>query len=139
MVNTLLPVCAAYSSLESGKYMALAMRQVKVYLKLGVMIAVIAVVLLLVLMNRNHTTDVWFFATYEDVNILWLMLITAVSAVICWWGARKIFRVLHELKEVRQAAILDQQMQEQRRVSQELAEREKRIDEKIRHSITEES
>ncbi len=119
--------------------MALAIRRIKVYLKLGLMIAVSVVVLLLVFKNRNHTADVWFFATYEDVNILWLMLVTAVSAVICWWGARKIFRVLRELKEVRQAAMLDQQMQEQRRVSQELAEREKRIDEKIRNSLTEES
>lgn len=119
--------------------MALAMRQIKVYLKLGAMITVVAVVLLLVLMNRNHTVDVWFFAKYQEVNILWLILITAVSAVICWWGARQIFRVLRELKAVRQATAFDRQMQEQRRVSQELAEREKRIDEKVRHSITEES
>ena len=119
--------------------MALAIRRIKVYLKLGVMLAVVAVVLLLVLMNRENTANVWFFAKYERVNILWLMLVTAVSAVICWWGARKIFRVLRELKEVRQAAVFDQRMQEQQRVSQELVEREKRIDEKVRHSITEES
>jgi len=118
--------------------MTLALKRVKVYLKLIATCTVVVIVLLVVLMNRSNTADVWFFGRYRDVNVVWLIAVTSVSSVLGWWGVRRVFRVVRELREVRRARRKELQLDEQRRLADELAEREKKIDEKIRRSITEE-
>jgi type VI protein secretion system component VasK len=118
--------------------MSLALKRIKVYLKLSAILAVIAVILLVVLMNLDKRTDVWFFKPYEQVNVLWLILITAVSAIASWWIVLRVFGTLRELRGLRQAREDRQKIDEQQRLARELAEREKRIDEKLRRSITEE-
>ncbi len=118
--------------------MGLALRQFKVYLKLGSIVVGAVLILLIVLMNRRNTADIWVFKTYEDVNVLLLILVTAVASVISWWAVRKIFRIIRELREVQRLKQSQVQLDEQRRLAQELADREKRIDEKVRRSITEE-
>lgn len=115
--------------------MTLALKQLKVYLKLAAVLTILIVVLLLVIMNRKNTADIWFFRSYEQVNVLWLILVTAVTSVIIWWVFRKVFGVMRELKEVRQSRKAQAQMQEQRKLADELSEREKRLDEKLRQSI----
>jgi len=119
--------------------MVLALKRLKVYLKLSAIGVVVLVVLLVVLMNREHKADIWFFKYYEGVPVLWLILVTALSSVAGWWGVSKIFRVLRELKEVRQAQSAEKQRLEQKRLAEELANREREIDEKIRRSIREET
>ena len=119
--------------------MTLAFKQVKAYLKLIAIVAVVAIVLLTILMNRANTADVWFFGRYPNVNVVWLIVVTSVSSIVGWWGVRKVFQVVRELREVRRLKSKEVQDEEQRRLARELAEREKRIDEKLRRSITEES
>jgi hypothetical protein len=119
--------------------MALAAKQIKVYLRLVAIGAVALVVLLVVLMNQKNRADIWFFGEYEDVHVLWLIAVTAVSSVVGWIVVRKIFSVIRDLKELRRAKRHEHQMAEQQRLAAETAEREKRIDEKLRQSITEES
>ncbi|GMV97562.1 MAG: hypothetical protein HRF43_01225 [Phycisphaerae bacterium] len=118
--------------------MTLALKRIKVYVKLTAIVAVIAVLLLLVLMNREYKTNVWFFKEYAQVNVLWLLMVTAVFSIAGWWIVAKVFATIRELREVRQAQVKEQVLAEQRRLAQELADREKRIDEKLRRSITEE-
>ena len=119
--------------------MALAARQIKVYLRLVAIGAVALIVLLVVLMNQKNRADIWFFGKYEDVNVLWLIAVTAIASIVGWIVVRKIFSVIRDVKELRKAKRLERQMAEQRRLAAETAEREKRIDEKLRRSITEES
>src|ERR1051325_5807408 len=118
--------------------MALALKRVKVYLKLIAVLAVVAMVLLVVLKNLDHKADVWFFWIDEQVNVLWLILVTAVSSIVGWWAIRKVFGVLRELRDVRRMSEAEMKLGEQRRLAQELAEREKRLDAKVRRSISEE-
>jgi len=118
--------------------MSLALQRIKVYLKLTAIAAVVAVILLIVLMNLDKRTNVWFFGSYEQVNVLWLILITAVSSIASWWVVLKVFGTLRELRDLRQARADRQKIDEQQRLARELTEREKRIDEKLRRSITEE-
>lgn len=118
--------------------MSLALKRIKVYLKLSAILAVVAVILLIVLMNQENKANIWFFQRYEQVNVLWLILITAASSIASWWLMLKIFSTLRELREVRAAERNRRAMSEQQRMAQELAEREKRIDEKLRRSITDE-
>lgn len=118
--------------------MSLALKRIKVYLKLSAIVAVIAIILLIILNNQDYKTDIWFFGLYRQVNVLWLLLVTAVISIASWWIVIKIFGTLRELRELRRARQAREKMAEQQRLAQELAEREKRIDEKLRRSITEE-
>jgi len=118
--------------------MSLALKRIKVYLKLTAIVAVVAIILLIVAKNQEYKANIWFFGMYEQVNVLWLILITAVSSIASWWILIKIFGTIRELRELRKARQTREQMAQQQRLSQELAEREKRIDEKLRRSITEE-
>jgi hypothetical protein len=119
-------------------HMTLALKRIKVYLKLVAILAVVAAILLIVLMNQDNKAAIWFFRPYEQVNVLWLILITAVSSIASWWIVLKIFGTLRELRGLKRDRENRQRIDEQQRLARELAEREKRIDEKLRRSITEE-
>ena len=119
--------------------MALALKQLKVYLKLIAISAAVAMALLVVLANRKRTADVWFFHEYNDVPVLWLILVTAGLAIVGWWGVRKVIGVLRDFRDLRRAQEAQRQVDEQRRLANEVAQREKRIDEKLHRSITEDS
>ena len=116
--------------------MALALRRIKVYCKLGATLAAVGSVLLIALMNLSRTSNVWFFHEYKEVPTFWLILVTAVSAIVGWWGVFKVVGVIRDLREMRASRAAERQREDQRRQAQELADREKRIDEKLRRSIT---
>ncbi len=116
--------------------MALALRRIKVYGKLGATVAVVGAVLLVVLMNLSRTADVWFFHDYRQVPTFWLILVTAASAILGWWGIRKVVGVVRDLRELRASKAAQRERDDQRRLGEALVEREKRIDEKLRRSIT---
>src|SRR3972149_5828092 len=106
--------------------MGLALRRIKVYGKLGATAAVVAAVLLVVLMNLSLTADVWFFHKYEKVPTFWLILVTAVSAIVGWWGIRKVVGVVRDLRELRESKATGRQREEQRRRAEGVGERVKR-------------
>ncbi len=118
--------------------MALALRRIKVYCKLALIGAVLLVVLLTVLFNRNKTVDVWFFGEYTGINVLYLILMTAAGSIGVFWIVTRIRGILTEVREVRAERRAAARLEEQKRMAEELANREKRIDEKLRKSITEE-
>lgn len=119
--------------------MTLALRRLKVYLKLVAIGAVVVMVLLIVLMNRTNDADVWLFHQYRDVNVVWLILVTAVSSIVAWWVVGKVFAVIRELRQVQRQKREEIARREQRRQAEELAERERRLDEKVRRAIREET
>lgn len=57
--------------------------KVKAWIKLGITVAAIVIVLLIVVKNWNNTTKLWFFGE-ATVNVLWLIVVTAVVSVIGW-------------------------------------------------------
>lgn len=118
--------------------MGLAIKKTKVYLKIGIGATVLILVLLIILMNRNNKADIWLFRGYEDVNVLWLSLVVAVSAVVIWWGTLKIASVVRELREVKRMNQVAAERQSQERIAQQLSDRERKIDEKLRQAISQE-
>ena len=118
--------------------MNLALRRVKVYSKLALMAAVAIVVLLVVVCNRQNEARVWFFTTFEKVNVLYLILITAVSSIAVFWTITRVLGVLREASQVRKDRRAAEQLAQQTKLAEELSNREKRIDEKLRRSLAEE-
>ena len=118
--------------------MPLAVKRIKVYGKFIAVTAVLGAGLLVVLMNLTRKADVWFFRDYREVPTVWLILVTAVVAIAGWWSFRKIVGVIRDLRELRLARQAQRRDEQQQRLAQEIAEREKRLDEKLRRSITSE-
>ena len=104
--------------------MSLALKRVQVYLKLFAILAVIAVILLIVLENQDNKANIWFFATYEQVNVLWLILVTAAASIASWWIVLKVFGTVRGLRALWQARQDQQRTEEQQRLARDLAERE---------------
>ena len=103
--------------------------------RLGLMAAVAVVILLVVVCNRQNEADVWFFTKFEKVNVLYLILVTAVSSVVLFWAIMRIRGVIREVHLVREERRNAEQAARQKKLAEELADREKRIDEKLRRSI----
>lgn len=119
--------------------MALALRRIKVYVKIGATVITALLIALVVFKNLDRKANVWFFHEYNDLGVLWLILITAVCSIVGWWGIGKVYTVWREYRELKQAEQAQRRSDEQRRLATELAEREKRIDEKIRRSISDDA
>jgi hypothetical protein len=113
----------------------LALQRIKVYLKLTLTVAVVVIVLLVIAFNRDHRTNVWFFGTFEKVNVVSLMLVTAAVSILAWWGVIRLAGLWREVRELRRQERVNAELAEQKRLVQELADREKRIDEKVKQAI----
>ncbi len=116
--------------------MGLALRRIKVYGKLTLIGVIAVLVLVVVFKNSSSTVDVWFFKTYEKINVLYLILITAVASIALFWIFTRIWGVLREVRELKKERQEAERLAAQKKLADELAEREKRIDEKLRRSIT---
>lgn len=117
--------------------MSLAVKPWKVYLRMALVVGVAGGIGLVLLMNRGNSAPVWFFwltDSTKPMNVTWLMLCTAVATLFSWWSfsfARGLWR---DAKEVRAQSKADLEAIERSRKERELAERERRIDDKLKRA-----
>ena len=115
--------------------MSLAFRKLRTYARLTLMVAVAVVVVLVLFKNRNHRATVWFFHKYEDINVVWLLVITAAGSVMAAWLTRGVFQVIKEVRRIRTEEESKRILKDQATRAQELLEQEKRIDAKLKASL----
>ncbi len=115
--------------------MSVAIKKAKLYVKL-VLIAVVVVMAVLVLFgNRNNNADVWFFKGYEDVNVLKLLLVTAIISIISFWILTAGFKLFREWREVSKQVAHQEKIKQLDTKADELEEQEQRIDDKINRAL----
>ncbi len=115
--------------------MSLVFKQIRLYAKLTLFIALALVVGLVVYKNRDHRVTVWFFATYESINVLWLMLCTAGATVVTWWILALTRTVWRDMKVMFREQERQREQDEIERRKKEITEAEKRIDRKIKTAL----
>ena len=121
--------------------MSLAFKRFKVYLRTLLSALVVVVVGLVLVMNRNHEVAVWFFWLTdpdETVNVVWVMLCTALATLVSWWVVSRGVTLLREVREVRRLQRAKASDERQKARAAELDERERRLDEKLERAITDE-
>ncbi len=99
------------------------------------MVAFAGAVLLVIVMNRNHKVDVWFFHRFPQTNVLWVMLVSGVSAAVIVWVLLRVRRVLRELREVRGLRAKELEDRKHRERERMLRETENRIDQKLKQVV----
>ena len=97
------------------------------------MVAVAIVVVLVLFKNRNHQATVWFFHKYENINVVWLLVVTAAGSA--FWLTRGVFQVIKEVKKIRTEEETQRMLQDHKTRAKELSEQEKRIDAKLKTSL----
>ncbi len=115
--------------------MGLVVKQIKVYFRVLLLVAMVLVVASVVYMNRSNTVDVWFFKSYESINVVWLFVCTALGSIASWWVVLATRGVWRDMVELKRSAAAEKADRERREHLAELAEVEKRIDRKIKGAI----
>ncbi|MCH7814555.1 MAG: hypothetical protein IID40_11115 [Planctomycetes bacterium] len=118
--------------------MGLAFKQFKVYTKVVLVLAVALAVGAVLLKNREHRVPVWFFGLTdptEGINVVWLILCSAVGAIVAWTVLRATLGVVKDLREVARAKKVQLRDRSQQELAAKLKEQERRIDEKISKAI----
>ena len=116
--------------------MKLVFKQIKVYARLVVLIAMALVVVAVVVKNADNRVTVWFFKPYESVHVLWLILFTSVGSILSWWILTATLGVWRDMRELHRTAELEQAQKNQLQRAKELAETEKRIDRKLKDAVS---
>ncbi len=105
------------------------------YFKLGLVIALGLLILVTVIVNRNYKTDVWLFVKFEQVNTLWLIVVTAVLSIVTFWAATRVRGILTAVKKVKAEKAEEEKQARQRAIAAELSATERRIDEKLQKAV----
>ena len=117
--------------------MSLAIKRLKVYLRTSIVVVVVGAIGLVLFENRANYVEVWFFGLTDEskkVNVVWLMLSTALGTLTAWrivWFARGLWR---DLREVGRLAAVEEATKLHEKRAAELDERERRIEETLKRT-----
>ncbi len=118
--------------------MSLAIKSFTVYLRVLVVLLVVGAIGLILFNNRSYTVNVWLFGLTDantPVNVVWVMLATAVCTLAAWWMVslgRGLMRDLREVRRERELALTRQGTEQ--RVA-ELDVRQRRVEEQLKHAV----
>lgn len=119
---------------------SVAFRQLRVYVRLAVIVLVALAIGLVLFKNRAHRVEFWFFGltdTARPINVIFLMVCTAAGTLATWWTLRLARGIWRDLREVERARDIDQANRVLHKRATELEERERRIDAKLQDAIGE--
>lgn len=121
--------------------MSLAIKRFKVYVRVTLIVVVAVAIGLVLFKNRDNKVSFWFFGVTEDgtqINVVWLMLCTAVGTLLSWWVFSFGWGLWRDLREVKRQQAVDRATKELAKREAELDERDRRIDQKLKRAITQE-
>ncbi len=122
--------------------MGLAFGHLKVYVRAGLAIASAATIGVVLFQNRANTVAFWFFGLTDEaepINVVWLIVWTAISTMIAWWVSSFGWGIWRDLREVRQRKAKDALAKTHKQRADALDEQERRINEKVRQAIADDS
>lgn len=118
--------------------MTLSFQQIRVYVRLALVIFVAGAVGFVLLQNRKHSVEFWFFwlTPTEPINVVWLMLCTAGGTLVVWWTLLVTLRLYRDMRKLKQMRTIESAAKNQTQRAAELDERERRLDDNLKSAIT---
>lgn len=114
--------------------MSLALKRVKVYLRVAIVAVIVGAIAIVLIKNRNHRVSFWFFGLLDEhrqvnvVLLIWVVAGTTLLVARIVWFMRGLIRDMREVKQLNATKALEEQ---HRRRAAELAERERKFNEKL--------
>lgn len=112
--------------------MSLAFRQFTVYLRFAMIIVVGGGVAIVLFANRSNAVPFWFFGLRDartPLNVIWLMLGTAVGTMIAWWALSFAWGLIRDWRQLDRMRAVSELEASQRSREAELECRERRVSE----------
>ena len=117
-----------------GFAVSLAFKQVKVYLRSGLVLLVVVTAGIVLWKNRGYHTPVWFFGLTDEkksISVVWLIVCTATATRTAQWVLSFCWGLWRDMREVKRARATEQERKSQEKRSAELDERERRLEEML--------
>jgi uncharacterized membrane protein YidH (DUF202 family) len=76
----------------------MSIRTFYAWLRLVITLIVLFAVVLVVFMNWNKKADVWLFHHFQQIPVLWLIVVTAIVSVAAKWVAGGVYHAYRHLK-----------------------------------------
>lgn len=114
--------------------MSLAWRQLKAYVRLALVVIVVLAIALMLYNNRAKSVALWFFWLRDEqqpINVVFLMLWTAVGTLISWWVLSFGWELFRDMREIKRQSRLERAKKELTEREAELQRRERQLDEKV--------
>lgn len=117
--------------------MSLAYKQVKVYVRVTLVVTIMLAFAIVLFMNRKHTVKFWFFGLTDaskEINVVWLVLSTAAAAKTLWWALSFTLSLRRDFQELKKQR--EEEIQEIARAAREkeLEERERQLTRKMKET-----
>lgn len=119
--------------------MSLAFKRLKVYVKLTLVVLVIAAGTTVLWKNRGHEVHIWFFWVVDEatpVNVVWLMLSVAAASLLAYWAMSLVWGLWRDMRKIARESTIHHREKEQDELAKRLDEQEKRIDAKLKKAIS---
>jgi hypothetical protein len=119
----------------------LAFKKIAVYIKLLLLITVAVAVTAVLINNRNNTVSVWFFGLVDnkvEVNVVWVMLWSAIAALFAWWILKMTIGLARDLRTLSREEVLRKREEVVAARSKEVSDRQRRLDEQTRQVLADE-
>ena len=120
--------------------MRVALKQIKTYLRLALVLFAGVTIFLVLVKNRSNTVEFWFFGltdTSKPVNVVWLLVSTAAVTRATMWLVRLGVGLWREFRELKRLQSVEHAKKLQQKRAAELDEREKRFNEKMKKVLDE--
>ena len=117
--------------------MNVAIKKAKLYVKLVLIAVVVVMVVSVVCNNRGNHADVWFFKEHKEVDVLKLLLYTAIISIISFWILTTGFKLTRQWREVSRQVAHQEKIKQLDSKADELEKQEQRIDDKINRALGE--
>ena len=117
--------------------MNVAIKKTKLYVKLVLIALVVIMAVVVLVMNYSRKADVWFFKGHENVNVLKLLLVTAIISIISFWILTTGFKLVRQWREVSKQVAHQEKIKQLDSKADELEKQEHRIDDKINRALGE--
>ncbi|MCP4590743.1 MAG: hypothetical protein GY842_08360 [bacterium] len=121
--------------------MSLAFGRIKVYVKLTLVVLVALAICAVLWKNRSNQVSIWFFWVVDEatpINVIWLMLCTALGTLIAYWTLSLVWGLRRDMLKMAQDSAVREREQEQQKLAEQLQQQEQRIDEKLKKAISDE-
>ena len=117
--------------------MNVAIKKAKLYVKLVLIAVVVVMAVVVSVMNYNRKANVWFFKGHEEVNVLKLLLVTAVISIISFWILTTGFKLARQWREVSKEVAHQEKIKQLDSKADALEKQEQRINDKINRALGE--
>jgi uncharacterized integral membrane protein len=82
----------------------MTMKKIKAWVRLVGTIILVLLIILIIVMNRNNRTNLWLFYDFQQIAVIWLLIVTALVSGAGIWIIKGVYRAFKDVKQADEPA-----------------------------------